>query len=189
MTGKARRARFSSAAMRRSSDSRASSSSSRGVAAVEFLAQAGEARFPAREAADHRRIHQQPLPQRGRGGLFFLGHLAEREVLGESRRRKPFFGAMEQRQQTAAGHIRPAGGQRAGSGIAGAPQRFENERLVALGRAQQDGDLVERHAFGGGGVDGARDFHAFQRFAGSGEDGHAAVLSSARGGTASGEKR
>ena len=151
------------------------------VVAVELLAQAGEARFPSREAADHRRVHQQPLPKCGSGGLvLLLGHLSQREILGEARGREPFHRAIEQREQSAPRHVGTAGCQRAVRGDPGAPQSLQNQRLVTLRGAQQNGDLVERDAPGRRGVDGAGDLYAFQRFAGGREDDHAAIVLACR---------
>ena len=69
-------------------------------------------------------------------------------------------------------------------GDSGAAQGFQDERLVALRGAQQDGDLVEGHALGGRGVDGAGDLDALQGFAGSGEDDDAAIFLAHRDGVA-----
>ena len=83
---------------------------------------------------------------------------------------------MEEREQTAAGDIGTARAERARGGNSGAAESFEDERLVPLGRAEQDGDPVEGDALFGSGVDGARDLHAFERFAGGGEDDYAAIV-------------
>ncbi len=143
----------------------------RGVAAVKLLAQSGEPRLPARP---RRRSPRHPPAAAPNARAWRAPRLRApgpaRDTRRSARRRGP-------RQRSGAGPADCGRRHRAGAWPSvherrnsGAAKRFQNERLVPLRRAQQNRHLVERHAFRRRGVDGARDLHALQRLAGSGED-------------------
>ena len=154
------------------------------IAAVELLAEAIEARCPAVGSADHRGVHQQAFPGGGRARFLVFGHLAEREILRETRGGEALFGAVQQGEEAAPGDVGPPRTARAVDRNSGAAQAFHHQRLVALRRAHRDGDLVEGHAAVHRRADAARDLHALQRLAGSGKDGDAAIFVARRDGVA-----
>ena len=91
---------------------------------------------------------------------------------------------MQQGEKAAPGDVGAAGTARAVDRNSGAAQAFHHERLIAFRRADGNGDLVVGHAAIHGSADAARDLHALQRFAGSGEDSDAAIFVARRDGVA-----
>ena len=157
------------------------------IAAMQFLAEAVEARFPAFGAADDRGVHQQALPGGGCARFLVVGHLAKREILRETRSGEALFGAVQQGEEAAPGDVGAARTARAVDPNSGAAQAFHDQRLVALRRADRDGDLVEGHASVHRRGDAAGDLHALQGFAGGGKDLDAAIFVARRDGVATEE--
>ena len=78
--------------------------------------------------------------------LIGIRQLAEREVLGKSRRGQALCGAREQREERPAGRMRAARAAIEPAADAGALERVLEQAVVVLRRADEDGHLVERHA-------------------------------------------
>src|SRR5262249_6907560 len=99
-----------------------------------------------------------------------LRNLAERQVLGETRRREVFRGAGEQCEKRAAGWMRTAGAPIEPRGDVGSSQRLLEQTEIALRRSDEDGHLVESDAAARFFQDAPRDLDALATFAGCGKE-------------------
>src|SRR5207247_8428204 len=86
---------------------------------------------------------------RDRARAIRIRHLAERQVLGKPARRQVVDRAREEREERAAGWMRPARSSVEVRRDAGAPQRVLEKAAVLLRRPNDDGHAVERNASSG----------------------------------------
>ena len=98
------------------------------------------------------------------------GKLGKRKVFCEARCAELLGGAIHQCEERAACRVRLFGTTFEIGGNLGALERVLEKPRVALGRAEEDGHLVETDTLGGLGVNGARNLDRLLGLAGRGEN-------------------